>query len=103
MIEKIMIGFFIFMIISAVIGIVLCVFGLIKNENTYRMHRIILSAIIRYQMEQHENGKEIKVYIMHMESYDTTYERWWDWGYKNILPPDKFKIIKPYIVTRRGK
>lgn len=94
-----------FLLLTIVFSIVTVwnIIGIIKSNNTYRMHMKVLFAIGRYQTEQIKSGKEIEVYIGHMEKFDTTYERWWDWGYQNILPPDKFEIIKPYIVTRREK
>lgn len=32
-----------------------------------------------------------------MESYDSTFRRFWDWGYTKILPPNYFKLIEPFI------
>ena len=32
-----------------------------------------------------------------MNGYCKTLFRFWDWGYKNILPKDKYELIKKYI------
>lgn len=32
-----------------------------------------------------------------MAGYCKTLFRFWDWGYKNILPKDKYELIKAYI------
>jgi hypothetical protein len=41
-----------------------------------------------------------KVNYDDMESYDETLFRLFDFGYKNILPKEKYDIIKPYINKR---
>lgn len=70
-----------------------------KNYVTYRKRVIILNAIYLYRRELIEQDKydEAQVNMDDMESYDKTLWRLWDWGYKRILPPEKFEIIKPYI------
>ena len=37
-----------------------------------------------------------------MESYLKVIFRIWDWGYENILPPDKYVLIAPYIKPYKG-
>lgn len=71
---------------------------LLKNDNTCRNHRIISNAIHRYVMDCLAMDRHILVGYQDMESYDDTMKRIWDFSYKRILPPDKFEIIKPYIV-----
>ena len=71
----------------------------IKNGVTFRAHMTISYAIHRYTTEQILNERyEFDVTYDDMESYEKTLFRIWDWGYKRILPPDKFEIVKPYIV-----
>lgn len=86
--------------IVCVIILIMCVIFTIKNENTYRTHIIINEAIFARKMYcirnadfEHVNEVDYK----HAESYGRTLLRFWDWGYKRILPPDKFEIIKPFI------
>ena len=68
-----------------------------KNNNTYKNHKIIIDAIHLYLIYSIHNGERIEVTYDDMEDYDTTFRCVTDWGYKHILPNDKFKIIEPYI------
>lgn len=81
-----------------------CVFVTIKNENAYHNRIIILRGIGDYINWRRKNNlsiddTELSLYDS-MEPYDRTLWRLGDWSYKNILPPDKYKIIKPFI--RKG-
>lgn len=71
-----------------------------KNNNTYRNHSIIGDAIHRYAIDMINKHQwdSIEVKYDDMEPYETTLFRVWDWGYEHILPPEKFEIIKPYII-----
>lgn len=72
----------------------------LKNMNTVKNHMRILNAITDYQNDcvKKDMYKEaLNVTIQDKEDYDKTFWRLWDWGYKRILPKDKFEIIKPYI------
>lgn len=64
----------------------------------------ILSAIERYARttDIDECDKAIS-FMNHMEAYDKTLWRLWDFGCKNILPKEDFELIKPYIKKRRNK
>lgn len=99
--KNIIIICFIISIVVCIIGILFCILMLAKNKNTFHMRKIIIDAIYRYQINQFYNGNFlINVDYDDMEEYDATMYRLHDWGYKNILPPDKFEIIKPYIGRR---
>jgi hypothetical protein len=69
-----------------------------KHGNVFKNRSIILNAIFLYKNKSirfyDEFGEEVE--FADMETYDKTYKRFWDWGYKRILPPDKYEIIKPY-------
>ena len=85
-----------------VLGMFGCVFFLFKNNNTYRNQGIIINAIHRYKQHELESATNIlnlhySVNYYDMEPYEKTLFRFWDWGYENILPKDKFEIIKSYI------
>lgn len=71
----------------------------IKNNVTHFNRMLVLNAIYLYRRDLIEQDKydEAQVNMDDMESYDKTLWRLWDWGYKRILPPEKFEIIKPYI------
>lgn len=78
-------------------AIIFCCIMLVKNDRTYAMHMKILDAILKYRLQCIDQDKPCKVDFDDMESYDETFHRFWDWGYTNILPKEKFEIIKPYI------
>lgn len=83
-----------------------CVVAIIKNDITYRNQGIILEAIFDYKIDMIDkarkngtimDGVKYEVDYSDMEDYNSTLWRIFDWGYENILPSDKFEIIKPYI------
>lgn len=74
--------------------IALCVFFMVKTANTYNNAMKIIDAIHAYRLEHLWNAK---VDYKDMESFERTLFRFWDWGYKRILPKDKLELIKPYI------
>ncbi len=90
------IGIAIFVLVMLVL-MVLCIVMLIKNEVTYRQRIKILKAIEEYNNMCYEHEKISNVDYDDIEEYDSTFFRFWDWGYTRILPKDKFEIIKPYI------
>lgn len=81
--------------------LVLVVFFLIKNFNTYKNQVIIVEAIYKCAIDCISNHKEPFVDYSEMEDYDSTLFRFWDWGYTRILPKEKYEIIKPYVERRR--
>ena len=87
-----------------VVIIILCicvqvffVFMMGKNVNTLNNTKKIMNAICKYRIEYVLHKIEPIVAYKDMESYEATLFRIWDWGYKRILPKDKFEIIEPYI------
>ena len=68
-----------------------------KNCNTLNNTKKIINAIYKYHIECVLHKIEPIVDYKDMESYEVTLFRIWDWGYKRILPKDKFEIIEPYI------
>lgn len=78
--------------------ILIDVVAFFKNENTFRNRSKILDAIHSYQMHLLNLGiyDHTDLYS-YMESYDSTFRRFWDWGYTRILPPNYFKLIEPFI------
>ena len=80
--------------------LITCCILMVKNEVTYRMHRKISEAIFHYKMWCIDNGcasYRNRVNFWDTESYYATVLRIWDWGYKRILPPEKFALIEPFI------
>ena len=89
--------------VSLILIGVLPILLLIKNENAYKNYIIIIEAIGEYQIDCVRNKIIPFMDFDDMKSYYTTIFRLTDWGYRNILPKDKFEIIKPYIVCRKRK
>ena len=80
--------------------VVICCIGLFmifKNENTFRNRLKIIYAIYIYQLNCLNDGSPITVNYYDMRSYGHVLYRFWDFGYKHILPEEKFKLIEPYI------
>ena len=80
--------------------IVVCCIGLFmlfKNENTFRNMEKIIDAIYIYQLKCLTDSSSTAVDYYDMRSYGHVLFRFWDFGYKHILPEEKFKLIEPYI------
>ena len=71
---------------------------LFKNENTYKNQIIISDALYAYNMDVIKHGRyDATISFDCIESYWKTMFKLWDWGYKHIVPPEMFELIKPYI------
>ena len=79
-----------------IVLILLFVF-LYKNTNTYNNRVTIIYAIYEYKIDMDQQGKKVEIDYDDMKSYDKTLWNLFDWGYENILLPDKYEIIKKYI------
>ena len=80
--------------------IVVCCIGLFmlfKNENAFRNMEKIIDAIYIYQLKCLTDGSSMTVDYYDMRLYGHVLIRFWDFGYKHILPEEKFKLIEPYI------
>ena len=75
----------------------LLIFWAIRGEEVHRCRVTIICAISRYKLANTHLFGKYEVDYSDMRSYKAIYARFWDWGYTNILPPDKFAIIKPYL------
>ena len=88
----------------AVLMLLYVAFALCKNENTFRNRAKIIKAIYRFEVDMTSKGDYEslrKVDCLHMENYDETNKRFWDWGYTRILPKEQYELIEPYI--KKGK
>lgn len=91
--------------IFLIILLILNVIGFIKNEVTYTNRRIIRDAILSYNehitllMLTDCLEKDCRNFLPFscMESYFRTLFRWYDWSYKNIVPPDVLIKLDSYI------
>lgn len=89
-----LVPFFVIMLIG--------VFFLIKNHNTYLQHIKINHAIFDYQVyciynkpRDYDGYKDVA--YSDEEPYDKTLFRIFDWGCENILPKEKYELVKQYI------
>ena len=89
------------MIVIIIYALILIVFilAIIKNENTFKQHMVVANAIHRFRLDHIKRDwlASLSVDFEDMEEYDSTFWRLWDWGYKNILPKEKYELIKDYI------
>ena len=87
------------MIVGTIIscGILLwCLLALAKIDNSYENHKKIMNAIGAYITVTDDAEMAVKM-LMRMEGYNKTIWRFWDWGYKNILPKQYIELLEPYI------
>lgn len=93
----------VFMVLSGIIVlfiiVVYCVMMIIKNNVNYKNHNKILNAIDNYNFDMIKQGKPENVIHCgdEIKNYDKILNNIFDWGYKNILPKDKFEKIRNYI------
>ena len=77
-------------------------FVLFRDRIVSKNHKLIFDAIYFWHLDQIDKGLALDaVDYSDVEDFESTFNRLWDWGYKRILPPDKFEIIEPYIVKGR--
>lgn len=90
-------NFTMYRVVFVMIVLILLLLFLCKNANTYNNRDIIINAIYEYKIDMGQQGKKVEIDYDDMTSYDKTLWNLFDWGYKNILPSDKYEIIKKYI------
>lgn len=90
-------NFRMYRVVFVMIMLILLFIFLCKNINTYNNIITITDAIYKYKIDMTSQDKEDEVGYDDMKSYDRILWNLLDWGYENILPPDKYKIIKKYI------
>lgn len=83
------------------------VFLIFRVNVVYKNHMIITDAILEYRLDKihsTDDYKEISELFANpdvdyedMELFEATLFRLWDFGYKNILPLEKFELIEPFI------
>lgn len=78
--------------------ITFCAMMCFKNEITFANIMIISDAIYAYNLDMIEHNRiDAVISFNNIASYYTVVFRLWDWGYKHIVPPEIFEVIKPYI------
>lgn len=91
------------MLILEIILALVIAFVLINSVGIYRAyfmakrHEKIIEAIYAYRYYCMENNIDPEVDFDDRESLSKTVRRFYDWGYKNILPKGKYELIKEFI------
>lgn len=76
----------------------ICLILLIKSENTFRQRNKIIDAIQAYNdwcIKEHQFGEVVS--YEHLRDYDSCLMDIFDWGCKNILPEQEYRLIEPFI------
>ena len=68
-----------------------------RGDTVHRNRVIIICAISRYKLANVELFGHYEVDYSDMRGYNAMYVRFWDGGYKHILPAEKYAVIAPYI------
>ena len=71
--------------------------SMVRICNSSKRYKAVMKAILEYQKDCCRNCEESYVSLSDMQSFLKTFIRIWDWGYTDILPREKFELIKPYI------
>lgn len=79
------------------------IYWVAHDSRAQKMHNVIMYAIANYHTACIQYGATFNVDFSDMEHYDKTCRRWWDWGYKRILPKEKFELVKEYIKKKEQK
>lgn len=82
--------FVFFLILFAIIAI-------IKKEVTIKNHCKVCRAIQGYRAVCRSTNRKPVVSSEDMVEFEKSAKRIFDWGCKNILPKDKFELIKPFL------
>ena len=76
----------------------ICLILQIKNANTFRQRKKIIDAIQAYNdwcIKEHRFGEVVS--CEHLRDYDSCLMDIFDWGCKNILPEQEYRLIEPFI------
>lgn len=79
---------------------------LIKLPIAFINSVIIIDAICKFKLDRVKADDLVHVRDVEykdMEAFEDTIFRLTDWGYKRILPKEKYKLIKPFIDRKGSK
>lgn len=103
--ERIASIFLTIIIAGCVVSLLGSLFLLLRTEVASRNRIIILDAISEYIMDEIRKDRidVLDVDKIHnsIEEYDSTVNRWWDFGYTRILPKEYFELVKPFIKKKK--
>lgn len=69
-----------------------------RHDIVVQNRKRVRNAIISYMRYCEMHHKPIQVdYVHDMEDFDDTLYRFYDWGCKNILPKEKYDLVKAFM------
>lgn len=74
-----------------------------KTFNANNNREKITKAIKAYQLNNLISQGNPYISYEDMRSYYGTIFRFWDWGYKHIIPKEKLKLLEPFIKIEEEK
>ena len=86
-----------FMLGFLLVVLLLNIVMFLKEYNANKMRALIYKSISDYRRDKMRSGLISMVDYGDMEPYDNTVYRLYDWGYKRIIPKDKYVLIEKYI------
>lgn len=96
-------------LIICIIGLIISIFYKIKVENTGKMFFKVIDAIVDYNCFQIRNNctpdNNFECDCIRYDclaSFDRILLNPFDWGHKNIVPPDVLKKIEPFMNECEG-
>ncbi len=78
------------------VAILIVSFLIIRYEIVKLNHMKIMSAIDKYYEHTGDGIGAIRM-LFNMESYSSTFRRYFDFSYKNILSPGELEKLMPYL------
>ncbi len=70
----------------------------LKNRNTYKNQMIISNAIHSHNMDTIEKGCSVSIiHYTCMRKYSYSFLNIFDWDYKNIVSPEIYERLEPFI------
>lgn len=87
-----------FILLILFLSLIHCFYMLYRNNRVYINRLKVIEAIGNYQLFCIQNDSSIEVEFNDMEEYDETlYKRPFDFSCENILPEEKYEIIKGFM------
>lgn len=77
--------------------VIFIVWSTLKNENTLVNQMIIYHAISLYEYDCYKYNLIPKISIKDVKPYLSAFFALNDWGHKNLLSKEKYRLILPYI------
>ena len=89
------------MLAILILTLAFCIFMVKKINNTYENQCVVLDAVYEFLRDEYRTSGKIRYDLVNYDDIEDLYRTIWrltDWSYENILPPEKLKLIEPYIL-----